>query len=90
MEQTYEVYLQKEKIFPRMSDKKQRKNKGKTKNDISDIFTSEHMENISLVSWMYFHVENTSCLFFGKTLTHIYVIIYINVLVQPVDKSYFS
>ena len=55
-----------------MSVSKIKKNRGKTKekqgNDVSDIFTSEDMENISLVSRMWFRMENTSCLFFGKTL----------------------
>ena len=40
----------------------------KQRNDVSDIFTSDDMENISLVSRMKFPIENTSCLFFGKTL----------------------
>ena len=34
-----------------------RKTKEKQKNDVSDIFTSEDMENISLVSLMYFCME---------------------------------
>ena len=45
-----------------------RKTKENLRNDISDIFTSEDMENISLVSRMQFRMESTSCLFFGKTL----------------------
>ena len=44
------------------------KTKEKQRNDISDIFTSEDVENISLLSRMDFLMENTSCLFFGKTL----------------------
>ena len=52
------------------------KTKEKQKNDVSNIFTSEDMENISLelVSRMYssFVMENTSCLFFGITLISMY------------------
>ena len=46
----------------------------KQRNGVSDIFTSEDMENISLISQMLFHMENISCLFFNKTLMNIYVI----------------
>ena len=53
--------------------KTRRKTKEKQRNDVSDMFTSEDMENISLVSRMKFRTENTSCLFFGKTVTRIYV-----------------
>ena len=48
--------------------KTRRKTTEKQRNDVSDIFTSEDMVNISLVSRIYFRTENTSCLFFGKTL----------------------
>ena len=42
-------------------DKKQRKN-------VSNIFTSEDMENISLYPGCSFIKKSTSCLFFDKTL----------------------
>ena len=45
-----------------------RKTKAKQRNDVSDVFPGEDMENISLISRMLFCMENTSCLFFGKTL----------------------
>ena len=48
--------------------KKGQKTKEKQRNDVSDIFTSEDMENMSVVSRMQFRMENTSCLFFAKTL----------------------
>ena len=41
---------------------------GKTKDDVSDSFTSENMENMSLVSRMYFLMKSTSGLFYSKTL----------------------
>ena len=48
--------------------KTKRKTKEKQRNDVSDIFVREDMENISLVSRMEFRMENTSCLLFSKTL----------------------
>ena len=48
--------------------KTRRKAKEKQRNDISDIFTSEDMENMSLVSRMYFHMKSTSDIFYSKTL----------------------
>ena len=52
----------------RTSVSKIKKIKEKQRNDVSDIFSSEDMENMSLVSRMQFRMENTSCRFFGKTL----------------------
>ena len=70
--QTYEVYLRVEKYFQCINffllhrykcfEKRQKTN------DISYIFTSEDMENISLISRMLVRKENMSCLFLGKTL----------------------
>ena len=40
----------------------------KQRNDVSDIFTSEDMENMSLVSRMYFHMKSTSDVVYSKTL----------------------
>ena len=37
-------------------------------NDVNDIFTSEDMENISLVSRMYFHMKSTSGVFYSETI----------------------
>ena len=46
-------------------DEKERK---KQRNDISDIFTSEDMENMSFVSRMQFHMKSKSGVFYSKTL----------------------
>ena len=45
-----------------------KKQKEKRRNDVSDIFTSEDMENMSLVSWIQFHMKSTSDVFYSKTL----------------------
>ena len=55
----------------KIKKKKTRRKTNKQKiqrNDVSDIFTSEDIENISLLSRMWFRMENTRCLFFGKAL----------------------
>ena len=62
------IFITKIWMFRKLKKKNWTKNKGKTKEWRQQIFTSEDMENISLVSQMYFSMENTSCLFFGKTL----------------------
>ena len=40
----------------------------KQRNDVSDVFTSEDMENRSLVSRMLFHMKSVSGVFYSKTL----------------------
>ena len=51
-----------------MSVLKIKKIKEKQRNDVSNIFTSEDMENISLVSRMQFYMKSTSGIFYNKTL----------------------
>ena len=46
----------------------------KQRNDVSDIFTSDDMENMSLLSRMQFHVKSTSDVFYRQLNTYIYVI----------------
>ena len=48
--------------------KTRRKTKEKQRNDVSDIFTSENMENTSLVSRMWFHMKCASGVFYSITL----------------------
>ena len=43
--------------------KTRRKTKETQRNDVSNIFTSEDMENMSHVSRMYFHMKSTSGVF---------------------------
>ena len=40
----------------------------KQRNDISDIFISEDIKNMSLVSQMVFHMKSMSGIFYSKTL----------------------
>ena len=50
---------------------KKYESKNKGIHDVSDIFTSKKIENMSLVSRMYFHVKSTSGIFYSKTLISI-------------------
>ena len=40
----------------------------KLRNDVNNIFISEHVKNMSFVSRMYFHMKSTSGVFYSKTL----------------------
>ena len=45
-----------------------RKIKEKQRNDVTDIFTSEDLENMSVVSRILFHMKSTNGVFYSKTL----------------------
>ena len=51
-----------------MSVSKIKKLDEKQRNNVSDIFASEDIENMSLVSRMQFHMKSTSGVFYSKTL----------------------